>query len=231
MGKWMTGVMVIMVMLAAGWWGLQQLPPQYNPFAPLTLDEPPTALTRYKLRELANQPQACAALLEKARERGLISWRAQADTTGTCPLKNVVRVERFGGVRLSSSFLASCPLAVRSAMFLYHGAPQVQRIQGSALVQIDHVGSYACRNIYHRPQGRLSEHATADAWDISGFSFANGQRITVEKGWRTPGKPSQAVKALFQASCAFYGNALGPEYNAAHASHFHLGVRGFGLCR
>lgn len=231
MGKWMTGVMVLMVMLAAGWWGLWQLPAQYNPFAPLTLDEPPTALTRYKLRELASQPQACAALLETARERGLISWRAQSDTTGACPLKDVVRVERFGSVRLSSSFLASCPLAVRSAMYLYHAAPQARRVQGSSLVQIDHLGSFACRNIYHRPQGRLSEHATADALDVSGFRFANGQRITVEQGWRTPGKSSQTVKALFQASCAFYGNALGPEYNAAHANHFHLGVRGFGLCR
>ncbi|MDW5378803.1 extensin family protein [Halomonas sp. HP20-15] len=24
---------------------------------------------------------------------------------------------------------------------------------------------------------------------------------------------------------------LGPEYNAAHANHFHLGVRGMSFCR
>lgn len=231
MGKGLLIIMALLVMLAAGWWGLWQLPPRYNPFAPLTLDEPPTALTRYKLRELASQPEACAALLAQARERGMISWRAQSDTSGTCPLQNVVRVERFGRVRLSSSFLASCPLALRSAMFIHHAAPLAKTIQGSALVQIDHVGSFACRNIYHRPQGRLSEHATADALDISGFRFASGERIGVEKGWSAPGRSSDTLKALFQASCAFYGNALGPEYNAAHATHFHLGVRGFGLCR
>ncbi len=231
MGKGAVGVMVLLVLLATGWWGVQQLPPQYNPFAPLTLDEPPTALTRYKLRQLANQPQECAALLAQAQARGMISWHAQADSTGACPLKNVVRVARFGTVRLSSSFLASCPLAVRSAMFIHRAAPQAEQRQGSALTQIDHVGSYACRNIYHRPQGRLSEHATADALDISGFRFANGQRVTVEKGWRASGKTSGVLKALFQQSCAYYGNALGPEYNAAHAGHFHLGVRGFGLCR
>ncbi|MEC8937804.1 MAG: extensin family protein, partial [Pseudomonadota bacterium] len=28
-----------------------------------------------------------------------------------------------------------------------------------------------------------------------------------------------------------FGNVLGPEYNAAHADHFHLGMRGFRLCR
>ncbi|MBA0900712.1 extensin family protein, partial [Escherichia coli] len=25
-------------------------------------------------------------------------------------------------------------------------------------------------------------------------------------------------------------NALGPEYNAAHANHFHFGMRGQGFC-
>ncbi|WP_188186207.1 extensin family protein, partial [Salmonella enterica] len=24
---------------------------------------------------------------------------------------------------------------------------------------------------------------------------------------------------------------LGPDYNAAHANHFHLGMRGYGVCR
>ncbi len=230
MGKWTMRAVVLLVMLAAGWWGLQKLPPQYNPFALLTLDEPPTVVTRYKLHQLANHPQECMALLAQARERGMISWRAQADSTGECPLTRVVRVTRFGNVSLSSSFLASCPLAVRSAMFIHRVAPKVMQTQGSALVRIDHVGSYACRNIYHRAQGRRSEHATADALDISGFRFADGQRITVEKGWRGAGSSSRALRMLFKESCAFYGNALGPEYNAAHAGHFHLGVNWFGLC-
>ncbi len=231
MGKWAMRAMVVLVTLAAGWWGLQQLPPQYNPFAPLTLDEPPTVVTRYKLRQLVNHPQECEALLAQAQARGIIFWRAQADSTGNCPLTGVVRVTRFGNVSLSSSFLASCSLAVRSAMFIHRAAPMAMEIQGSALARIDHVGSYACRNIYHRAQGRRSEHATADALDISGFRFANGQRITVEKGWGTVGTSSRVLRALFQESCAFYGNALGPEYNAAHANHFHFGVNGFGLCR
>lgn len=231
MGKWTVRVMVLLVMLAAGGWALWTLPPQYNPFAPLTLDEPPTVVTRYKLRQLANHPQECAALLAQAQARGMISWRAQADSTGRCPLSKVVRVTRFGTVSLSSSFLASCPLAVRTAMFIHRAAPGAMQVQGSALVRIDHVGSYACRNIYHRAQGRRSEHATADALDISGFRFADGQRITVEKGWGAAGTTSRVLRGLFQESCAFYGNALGPEYNAAHAGHFHLGINGFGLCR
>ena len=40
-------------------------------------------------------------------------------------------------------------------------------------------GSFACRNIYHRQQARRSEHATADALDVSGFRLADGRRVSV----------------------------------------------------
>lgn len=104
-------------------------------------------------------------------------------------------------------------------------------MMGSPLVRIDHYGSYACRNIYHRANARLSEHATADALDVSAFRFANGQQISVLKGWKESGTRGETLRALFGQSCLYFGNALGPDYNAAHANHFHLGMRGFGICR
>ncbi|HFY2366132.1 extensin family protein, partial [Salmonella enterica subsp. enterica serovar Kentucky] len=39
------------------------------------------------------------------------------------------------------------------------------------------------------------------------------------------------LRAMLNASCHYYGNGLGPDYNAAHANHFHLGMRGYGVCR
>ena len=99
----------------------------------------------------------------------------------------------------------------------------------SELVRIDHLGSYACRNIYHRANARLSEHATAEALDISGFRLANGQQVTVLRGWKQD-KTQPWLRAMLSASCGYYGNGLGPDYNAAHANHFHLGMRGYGLC-
>ena len=101
---------------------------------------------------------------------------------------------------------------------------------GSELTRIDHLGSFACRNIYHRPDARRSEHATAEALDIAAFRLANGERVTVLNGWKGA-KTQPWLKAMLAASCGYYGNGLGPEYNAAHANHFHLGMRGFGLCR
>lgn len=227
------GMLTGLILTALAGWGLYEyLPAQYNPFTPLSPNDPPTLVTRYKLRALANNPTACMAVLKQAGELGMIQFREQTSTQGDCPLASPLRVTRFGDVQLSSSFLASCPLALSSAMYVHQRAvPTAAQIMGSQLTRIDHVGSYACRNIYNREQARRSEHATADALDISGFRFANGQHITVRKGWNESGARGQVMRALFNQSCHFYGNSLGPDYNAAHADHFHLGMRGFGLCR
>ncbi|MDU4665108.1 MAG: extensin family protein, partial [Enterobacter hormaechei] len=52
----------------------------------------------------------------------------------------------------------------------------------------------------------------------------------VLNGWKAE-KTQPWLQALLSASCGYYGNGLGPDYNAAHANHFHLGMRGYGLCR
>ncbi|MEL4015655.1 extensin-like domain-containing protein [Dryocola clanedunensis] len=216
----------------AGLWLYERLPAQYNPFAPLSIDDPPTLVTRYKLRQMANHPQTCLALLEQAAERQQLRFRPVPNTGGTCPLTDVVRVQSFGEISLSSSFLASCPLALSATMFIHQrAAPLAKTTFGSPLVRVNHLGSYACRNIYNRKDARLSEHATADALDISGFGFANKQQVSVVKGWQASGRGSEYLHAAFDAGCPFFGNSLGPEYNAAHANHFHLGMRGYGLCR
>ncbi|MGY5958230.1 extensin family protein [Kosakonia sp. BK9b] len=222
-------LIVLCILLALIFIGYRHLPSYYNPFAPLQLTDPPGRLTQFKLRRLP--PEACSALLSEANQQRLISSVPVADSAGDCPLTDVVRVRDFGTVKLNSSFLASCPLALSSALFIEQQArPLTQRFMGSALVRIDHLGSYACRNIYHRADARRSEHASAEALDIRGFQLANGQQVTVLKGWQQA-RTQPWLQAMLSASCGYYGNGLGPEYNAAHANHFHLGMRGFGLCR
>nr|WP_276581468.1 extensin family protein [Enterobacter bugandensis] len=222
-------MLTIFILGAIATAGYRWLPSYYNPFTPLNLDDPPGHITQYKLRRLT--PEACASLLAQANQKKLIRTQAVADSGGECPLNNVVRVRDFGPVSLNGSFLASCPLALSSALFVSQQArPLTKRFTGSELTRIEHLGSFACRNIYHRPDARRSEHATAEALDIAAFRLANGERVTVLNGWKSA-KTQPWLKALLAASCGYYGNGLGPEYNAAHASHFHLGMRGFGLCR
>lgn len=222
---WLT----MMILSVACGVGYRYLPSYYNPLAPLELSDPPNWLTQFKLKRLT--PARCQTLLQQANEQKLITSQSVADSAGECPLTNVVRVRDFGVVKLSSSFLASCPLALRSALYVgQQAAPLTERLMMSQLTRIEHLGSYACRNIYHRPDARRSEHASAQALDISGFILADGRHVTVLRGWKQE-ESATWLRTLLSASCHYYGNGLGPDYNAAHANHFHLGIRGIGLCR
>ena len=222
---WLT----MMILSVACGVGYRYLPSYYNPLDPLELSDPPNWLTQFKLKRLT--PARCQTLLQQANEQKLITSQPVADSAGECPLTDVVRVWDFGVVKLSSSFLASCPLALRSALYVgQQAAPLTERLMMSQLTRIEHLGSYACRNIYHRPDARRSEHASAQALDISGFILADGRHVTVLRGWKQE-ESAMWLRALLSASCQYYGNGLGPDYNAAHANHFHLGIRGFGLCR
>lgn len=222
---WLT----MMILSVACGVGYRYLPSYYNPLAPLELSDPPNWLTQFKLKRLT--PARCQTLLQQANEQKLITSQPVADSAGECPLTDVVRGRDFGVVKLSSSFLASCSLALRSALYVgQQAAPLTERLMMSQLTRIEHLGSYACRNIYHRPDARRSEHASAQALDISGFILADGRHITVLRGWKQE-ESAMWLRALLSASCQYYGNGLGPDYNAAHANHFHLGIRGFGLCR
>lgn len=212
-------------------WLQSQLPARYNPFAPLSVSDPPNFITQYKLKRLSNNHDACMAVLESAKAEGLLNFQNVGNSRGQCPLTGAVRVQNFGKVSLSSSFLASCPLAVSTTMFVAQAAaPSAERVFKQKLLRIDHLGSFACRNVYHRAEGRLSEHASADALDVAGFRISGGENITVAAGWKREGNPSNFLHEVFKEGCPFFGNIIGPDYNAAHANHFHLGMRWFGFC-
>jgi len=220
---------LLLVMAGLAWQFGWRLPDAWNPWAVLDVRQPPNWLTAYKLSRLRNDPGLCRQALETSGLR----YRAQADSraSANCPLQNVWRIEQ-GEVRLSSSFLASCPLAVAYALFERHGLqPAAQRVFGQPVVQVDHLGSFACRNVYNRKQGRLSQHATANALDISGFRLQDGQRVVLARDWQAGGQKGEFLREVWQAACDSFSTVLGPDYNAAHHNHFHLDMGRWQVCR
>ena len=130
-------LLIVFILVAVATVGYRWLPSHYNPFTPLSLDDPPGPITQYKLRRLT--PEACASLLSQANQKALIRTQPVADSAGACPLHNMVRVRDFGPVSLNSSFLASCPLALSSALFVSQQArPLTRTWTGSELVRIEH---------------------------------------------------------------------------------------------
>lgn len=221
---WLTVLALIAISAVVGW---RYLPPQYNPFAPLHVTDPLTVMTEFKLRRLRNNAEYCRAALLTAPLR--TTPRPDAGSA-ECPLPNAVQVQS-AGIPLSSSFLASCPLAVSYALWEGHVLqPLAQQHFGQDIRRVTHLGSYACRNV--RGGTRQSEHASANAIDISGITLSDGRSISVEKHWTEDGAAGAFLRALHRRSCNVFTMALGPAYDAAHHNHFHFGMGGrFGLCR
>lgn len=221
-------LLVICALLALGW---RLWPPSadWNPWSPLDVKAPPNLLTPYKLWRLRGDRALCAQALASSA----LKVTAQADTTADrrCPLQDVVRVAG-GPVGLSSSFLATCPMAVAFALFERNVLqPAAQAAFQSRVVQVDHLGSFACRNIYNRAQGRLSQHATANALDIAGFRLADGRRVSVLDGWTGTTREAAFLRQVRDGACSSFNTVLSPDYNAAHRNHLHLDMGAWRVCR
>lgn len=221
---WLAVVALILGSAALGW---RYLPRAYNPFAPLHVADPLTVMTKFKLRRLRGDAGSCAAALRTAALRSVP--RPDAGSA-ECPLPDAVQVQS-AVIPLSSTFLASCPLAVSYALWESHVLqPLAQEHLGQTVRRVTHLGSYACRSV--RGGSRQSEHASANAIDISAIALTDGRRITVEQHWSDTGAAGAFLRALHRRSCDVFTMALGPRYDTAHHNHFHFGMGGrFGLCR
>ena len=226
-GLWLMLVIIGGATLSV-WRGWVTLPPQWNPWAPLDVRADPNYLTRYKLMRLRDDPQLCDQALSTS---GLRVARQADSPDAKCPLTNTLRVQG-GEVALSSSFLASCRLAVSFALFERHALqPAAQAIYGQSVSRVDHLGSFACRNVYGRENGRRSQHASADALDIAGFRLADGRAINVLKDWPKDNQDAKFLRQVRQGACDTFSVVLSPDYNAAHRNHFHLDVGPWSVCR
>lgn len=227
---------VILAAIAGIWltepW--QRLPPQWNPWTPLDVSHPMTPVGKWKLSQLKDDPLLCRAVLETAPTESL-DYLPLEDYTPVegCPLTNVVRINR-SQVSYNSPFTVTCPLAVSWLMFEHHKLqPLAREHLGSPITRVDHFGSFACRNIYHRDSGRRSQHASANALDIATFRLESGEQVSVLRHWDSSAAPAKAdfLRAVHGAACGYFGTVLGPDYNQPHENHFHFDGSGYGFCR
>ena len=152
-----------------------------------------------------------------------------------CATVNTVRIAALSGddasFGLTNMGPVTCDMAERFAGWARFGVDRAARqVLGSALVRIETMGSYNCRNV--AGTDRRSAHATANAIDVSGFVLADGRRITVLGNW-TQGTPAerQFLRLVETSACKRFGTVLGPGYNPAHHNHFHVEASGNAFCR
>lgn len=123
-----------------------------------------------------------------------------------------------------------CELASRFAAWTEYAVKRAARQHlGTELARIETMGSYSCRNI--AGTSKRSQHAHANAIDVSAFVMTDGRRITVENNWKSGRMERQFLAAIHTSACKRFGTVLSPDYNAAHYNHFHFDMSGNGYCR
>lgn len=185
------------------------------------------------IRESADLQQ-CMAQLTAAR----VTFRPMPDrsTTATCGLSaggvlgpDLGTVARMapGDVEMTCRTALALSLWRRQSL-----EPAAREILGSDVVQIDHFGAYACRNVNNGGvSGRVSAHSQAAALDFAGVRLRDGRRITVSANWAGDGPEARFLRRIRDDACRIFGTTLSPDYNAVHADHLHLEATETRFCR
>lgn len=203
--------------------------PQHLPWKPLSVIDPVGAATKAKAARAGADPAACRAILAKG---GLEFREAPEETSGDfCAVRDAVLI-RSGMAPLRP---ADAPMTCKEALAVSIWERQIVQPAayehlGQGVVAVNNYGSYACRRIYGQPEGPVSEHASANALDVSGFRLADGTDVSVERDWSDPGPKGQFLRAVRDGACRVFLTTLSPDYNAAHANHLHLDMGGWPKC-
>jgi hypothetical protein len=208
--------------------------PQHNPMAPLDLAHPAGWATRQKLATFAGDPESCFSALGTG---GVRYRRLPAVGEGKCLADQRTQIERWPAAPATvrpTGVAPSC--AVGAALLLWQRdvvQPMARLHLGRDVREIEHLGSYNCRNI--RGGNSASEHATGNAIDIAAFELSDGRRVTLLDHWNSPDGRSAFLRAVRDGSCNYFSTTLSPDYNAAHVDHFHLDMArrpgGWAVCQ
>jgi hypothetical protein len=218
------GVLLFVAALAIGIFVVMRqglLPAAWSPLPALDLSDPGAWLVDWRIAELKRDRALCARVLKAPQIRATpVNPNPYKDG---CGWENAVRISSAGGAALSVGTV-SCEVAAGIAMWLAHEVqPRSVAILGSRVTSVQHLGSFACRDVVGRrflPSVR-SQHATANALDIGAFTLADGRTISVLRHWRGSGVEARFLHEIHARACRYFRLAIGPEYNAAHRDHFH----------
>jgi hypothetical protein len=137
------------------------------------------------------------------------------------------------GIPVTNLGAVKCGLAVPFTVWVQTAVQQSARAWlDSPVAKIESFGSYACRPVNNQMGNKMSEHARANAVDISAFVLASGRRITVKDDWNGPDANARNfLRALHQSACRRFRVVLGPNANAFHHDHFHFDMGPGPYCR
>ena len=207
--------------------GYFEWPRQYDPFVLPDLDAAPNLLTPFKLKFVDSSAENCRAAFARA-------GKAVAIEPARTDAAQCIKQDTIMLASLSTAILrveeTRCAIAARLFMWEHNIVQSAARKYfNEPVTEILHFGSYSCRNI--RGSSATSEHATANAFDISGFRLRSGKLITLKQQWQGSQPEAKFLRAVRGGACDYFNLVLSPDYNADHHDHLHVDMGWYRSCR
>lgn len=196
------------------------------------IDRPIDDGTRARIGRLAADAPACRATLRAAGVQ--FTPLPDRQMSDTCFLidAGTLDIDRGTVARLAPAApTLTCETALALSIWRRQSVePAAREMLGQDVVQIDHMGSYACRGINGQAGARPSAHSRAAAVDFSGVRLRDGRRLSVTADWRGDAPEARFMRRIRDDACRVFGTVLSPDYNGYHQDHLHL-EPGQAFCR
>jgi hypothetical protein len=144
---------------------------------------------------------------------------------GACGIERPLNVSALvdGTITLGPSAPLNCPMTARLQRWLRDDIqPYAFARFGAPVTTLNNFGSYNCRTRNNRHGAALSEHSYGNAFDVSGFTLADGRRVSVKDDWRGDATAAAFLREALYTACQRFRTVLGPGSDGAHEDHFHL---------
>lgn len=106
---------------------------------------------------------------------------------GQCGAAQPVEVKSLGSgqkVTLVPPAIMNCRMVAMLTRWIDTSVqPKAKAMLGRPIVRLTNASAYVCRNRYNAKDQKLSEHAKANALDVSGFVTSDGREIAVATFW------------------------------------------------
>ncbi len=209
----------------------QTVPSQHLPWRKLDIEAPTGLSTHAQMLRLSlSSSQTCMKIADGAVtfSSARAEPKSERDVCGYTIARDVLGSD--DGL-LARQTVMQCPLAIGAYIWTREIDRLARKHLKSPLKTILHFGSYSCRRQNGNSSGEWSEHAFANAWDVSGFELEDGTRISVLDHWSKGSRAERKfLRGVREQACRIFRVTLSPDYNAAHKNHFHVDMGPWATC-
>ncbi|MDO8979281.1 MAG: extensin family protein [Afipia sp.] len=173
--------------------------------------------------EEAKPPELSACRLALTKSIAIAPSIPAIKGPGGCGGEDLVRLEAIvlsptQRVAVKPAAILRCTMAAAVADWVRADMAPLAAAMGTTISELDNFDSFECRGRNRVKNAKLSEHGLANALDVRGLKFANGNALSL-----TDRTASRDIREKVLASvCTRFTTVLGPGSDWYHEDHIHL---------